>query len=1264
MRRALLVCAAITFAIACTDNITEPTPDRPLATAGTASRTGTVAFATTTTEDGLSISTDKDDYQPGDVVHLTGSGWQAGDVLDIVLTDDPLTHDPHVWSVDVGADGMFYDSSYEVDTGDLGVTFTLTATSRLTGRTLTVVFTDNQANVAMASPGVSPTPFSPNQATSNGIKDATTITVQNGTGNVNAVNVRIRSGTTITSTNLVRAFTAVDITSNLSAAFIWDGRNSSTPAAFVSDGIYTARLTQGTGGNLTEFDTDDRKRTIVVDNTNPSVGIDAIPGGTINQALTITGTTADLPAVAGAGLEKVDVTILRASDNAVLISGPATTSTNFSTWSFTYTPTEVSNQKARAKATDNAGNNTTATDFGFTVISDNRAPTAVAGGPYSADEGSATLLDGSGSSDPDAGNTLTYLWSIDFTTTSGDFVGIDAGGECKFFDPAVPADPGSATSTLQKPNIKCTDDGVFKLTLLVTDNHSASSAPAVAKLTVNNVAPTATALNTNSPVNEGSDITLSLAGAADVSSNDLGGLQYAFDCGSGYGAFSSTNSAICPTTDNGTRTVRGKIKDDDTGVSTDYSASVTINNVAPTATFNAPASVEEGTAIALSLTSPIDPSTADGSAGFHYAFDCGAGYGGAVSYATAGTSNSKNCPTTDDASLTVKGTIFDKDGGSSEYTASVTVNNAAPVVKAGPDQAGDEGQQFQLAGSFEDPGTGDTHEWTWEYAEGFHGPATCTFYDASTLSPKIKCNDDGVVYVTLSVSDDDGGEGSDKLKLTLANVAPSATGLNANTPVDEGSNINLSLAGVADLSSIDFASLHYAFECGTGDDLSTATYATAGTTNSATCPTTDNGTRTVKGRVFDKDGGMSAVYTANVIINNVAPTATFSVPVSVNEGTAIALSLTNPQDPSSADVAAGFTYAFDCGTGYAAPGSASTASCPTDDNGTRNVKAKIIDKDDGFTEYPATVTINNVAPAASFNAPSSVNEGDNIALSLTDPFDPSTVDVTAGLRYAFDCGDGAGYSAFGAASSRSCPTTDNGTRSVKGKIKDKDNGETEYTSSVTVNNVAPTITSWTPLADPVIFGSTVTFSVAFTDPGADTHKAKYDCGTGAGYGTEVGTSSPYGYSCTFSSIGQKTIKITITDDDGGATERTHTFTVAYTFSGFSAPVDRPNTMNISKVGQAIPLKWRLTDAAGRGVTGVSAIIQAYDIGCALGTSTDVVEEYAGNSGLQDLGDGYYQYNWKTPSAYLNSCKKIQLTFAAGGMGYTTREPLAFFTFKK
>ena len=47
---------------------------------------------------------------------------------------------------------------------------------------------------------------------------------------------------------------------------------------------------------------------------------------------------------------------------------------------------------------------------------------------------------------------------------------------------------------------------------------------------------------------------------------------------------------------------------------------------------------------------------------------------------------------------------------------------------------------------------------------------------------------------------------------------------------------------------------------------------------------------------------------------------------------------------------------------------------------------------------PATVTITNVAPTASLNAPGSVNEGSSIALSLTGATDVSSADVAAGCR--------------------------------------------------------------------------------------------------------------------------------------------------------------------------------------------------------------------------------------------------------------------------
>jgi hypothetical protein len=58
-------------------------------------------------------------------------------------------------------------------------------------------------------------------------------------------------------------------------------------------------------------------------------------------------------------------------------------------------------------------------------------------------------------------------------------------------------------------------------------------------------------------------------------------------------------------------------------------------------------------------------------------------------------------------------------------------------------------------------------------------------------------------------------------------------------------------------------------------------------------------------------------------------------------------------------------------------------------------------------------------------------------------------------------------------------------------------------------------------------------------------------------------------------------------------------------------------------------------------------------------TTDLIEEYAsGGSGLQNLGDGYYQWNWKMPSNYANSCKTMKLDLGEG-LFHT-----ALFQFKK
>jgi hypothetical protein len=82
---------------------------------------------------GASIETNKDDYLPGEVVHLVGRGWAAGETVSLHMTEEPNTHADVDTNVVVDASGEFDIHFYDVQSHDLGVTFTLTATGQTSG---------------------------------------------------------------------------------------------------------------------------------------------------------------------------------------------------------------------------------------------------------------------------------------------------------------------------------------------------------------------------------------------------------------------------------------------------------------------------------------------------------------------------------------------------------------------------------------------------------------------------------------------------------------------------------------------------------------------------------------------------------------------------------------------------------------------------------------------------------------------------------------------------------------------------------------------------------------------------------------------------------------------------------------------------------------------------------------------------------------------------------------------------------------------------
>jgi hypothetical protein len=89
--------------------------------------------------------------------------------------------------------------------------------------------------------------------------------------------------------------------------------------------------------------------------------------------------------------------------------------------------------------------------------------------------------------------------------------------------------------------------------------------------------------------------------------------------------------------------------------------------------------------------------------------------------------------------------------------------------------------------------------------------------------------------------------------------------------------------------------------------------------------------------------------------------------------------------------------------------------------------------------------------------------------------------------------------------------------------------------------------------------------------------------------------------------------------------------------------------NAAKAGQIIPIKWRVTDASGGPIADPNHFVSVTSTATAgtCGGSADAIEQYAGSSGLQYLGDGSWQFNWATPKSYAGQCRTIRLNLSDG-----------------
>ena len=200
------------------------------------------------------------------------------------------------------------------------------------------------------------------------------------------------------------------------------------------------------------------------------------------------------------------------------------------------------------------------------------------------------------------------------------------------------------------------------------------------------------------------------------------------------------------------------------------------------------------------------------------------------------------------------------------------------------------------------------------------------------------------VHVNAEFADQASDHDPSVVRITLDDPPSAAAG--GPYAVDEGSSITLAASG----SDPEGGPLTYAWDLdGNG------TFETPGQ-SVAFSPDDGPASPTVKVQVTD-DGGATAVAQATVTVANVAPTVASLTASPANTLTGQNVTLTgSATDPSGADTAAGFGWAFNTGSGFGAFGGnplvTSFSSC-----GTHAVSVKARDKDGGVSAAFAGPTV-------------------------------------------------------------------------------------------------------------------------------------------------------------------------------------------------------------------------------------------------------------------------------------------------------------------
>jgi len=384
----------------------------------------------------------------------------------------------------------------------------------------------------------------------------------------------------------------------------------------------------------------------------------------------------------------------------------------------------------------------------------------------------------------------------------------------------------------------------------------------------------------------------------------------------------------------------------------------------------------------------------------------------------------------------------------------------------------------------------------------------------------------------------------------VANVPPSMGSLSV-TPIDEGETASLT-GTISDASLLDSFTLEvtwgdtavetFAFSAGTTDFALTHQYDDdpAGTPDEYTI-----GLKLTDDDINDVDAPESATGSVVVAVSNLAPRyVDAGGPYVVDEGSAGTLTLfasaTDPADNANLrfdwDLNSDGTYEYtnlasaDLNLSWSdLKAKLGIAGGPA----TFQVSVRVDDQDGGVTvSDPATLVINNVAPAVAINALSTTPaEGTLVSLSATvvDPADASPAYDWSVRKdgVPFDSGTPVDQTTF------DFTPDDNGLYQVSLTVSDGTD-QTTAERTILVVNAVPVVASLAggTLVD---LGTPVTYNGSFSDPGSDSWSGTISVNDGSDTATLplIFDGKTFSTDYVFSREGIYDLTVRVRDDDGG-----------------------------------------------------------------------------------------------------------------------------------